>query len=95
VPCLGFIGAGVYTIPVSLCNLCVLCVSVVKCCLDKINHRDTENAEVAERKRTLEPAIQKNKSVVMLLTQTTAKFLTATNKTTSSQVAVYNGEHHK
>src|ERR1043165_2647716 len=34
----------------SLCNLCVLCVSVVCFCLEFINHRDTENTEVAQRK---------------------------------------------
>jgi methylenetetrahydrofolate dehydrogenase (NADP+)/methenyltetrahydrofolate cyclohydrolase len=32
----------------SLCNLCVLCVSVVVF-LNKVNHRDTENTEVAQR----------------------------------------------
>jgi hypothetical protein len=34
---------------ISLCNLCVLCVSVVKYSLDKVNHRDTEYTEVAQR----------------------------------------------
>ena len=34
----------------SLCNLCVLCVSVVIFCSIPINHRDTENTEVAQRK---------------------------------------------
>ena len=33
----------------SLCNLCVLCVSVVSCCGELLNHRDTENTEVAQR----------------------------------------------
>src|SRR6185503_8692198 len=33
----------------SLCNLCVLCVSVVSYCYELINHRDTENTEVAQR----------------------------------------------
>src|ERR1044072_518279 len=33
----------------SLCNLCVLCVSVVCFCSEFINHRDTENTEVAQR----------------------------------------------
>jgi len=33
----------------SLCNLCVLCVSVVCFCLEFVNHRDTENTEVAQR----------------------------------------------
>jgi hypothetical protein len=33
----------------SLCNLCVLCVSVVSYCCELANHRDTENAEVAQR----------------------------------------------
>src|SRR6185369_5894004 len=34
----------------SLCDLCVLCVSVVRYFLKKNNHRDTENAEVARRR---------------------------------------------
>ena len=34
---------------ISLCNLCVLCVSVVNIFLAIINHRDTENTEVAQR----------------------------------------------
>ena len=34
----------------SLCNLCVLCVSVVNI---EVNHRDTENTEVAQRKHDL------------------------------------------
>jgi hypothetical protein len=46
-------------------------------------------------KRTLELSIQKNKSGVKPLPQTTAKFSTATKKATSSQIAVYNGERHK
>jgi hypothetical protein len=33
----------------SLCNLCVLCVSVVDEFRAKTHHRDTENAEVAQR----------------------------------------------
>ena len=33
-----------------LCNLCVLCVSVVKGYVKKDHHRDTENTEVAQRK---------------------------------------------
>jgi hypothetical protein len=33
----------------SLCNLCVLCASVVERFIRKINHRDTENTEVAQR----------------------------------------------
>ena len=33
----------------SVCNLCVLCASVVKNCSKKNNHRDTENTEVAQR----------------------------------------------
>src|SRR6185503_11017172 len=32
---------------ITLCNLCVLCVSVAK---GHYNHRDTENTEVAQRK---------------------------------------------
>jgi len=35
---------------ISLCNLCVLCVSVVYFCSEIINHRDTENTEVAQRR---------------------------------------------
>ncbi len=35
---------------ISLCNLCVLCVSVVSYYCDVVNHRDTENTEVAQRK---------------------------------------------
>ena|ERR1043165_8258452 len=35
---------------ISLCNLCVLCVSVVCFCSEFINHRDTENTEVAQRR---------------------------------------------
>src|ERR1051325_9636696 len=48
-------GAMYFTVPQSpgsgfLCaNLCVLCVSVVYFCSEFINHRDTENAEVAPR----------------------------------------------
>jgi len=34
----------------SLCNLCVLCVSVVSFYSEFINHRDTENTEVAQRR---------------------------------------------
>src|ERR1043165_8494055 len=34
----------------SLCNLCVLCVSVVHLCRELVNHRDTENTEVAQRR---------------------------------------------
>ena len=33
----------------SLCNLCVLCVSVVNNPKRKTHHRDTENTEVAQR----------------------------------------------
>jgi len=33
----------------SLCNLCVLCVSVVSYCRELVNHRDTEDTEVAQR----------------------------------------------
>jgi hypothetical protein len=33
----------------SLCNLCVLCVSVVSKSFGKNSHRDTENTEVAQR----------------------------------------------
>src|ERR1044072_2466240 len=36
---------------VSLCNLCGLCVSVVRFWSGFINHRDTENTEVAQRRR--------------------------------------------
>ena len=35
----------------ALCNLSVLCVSVVVF-LSKVNHRDTENTEVAQRRKT-------------------------------------------
>ena len=35
--------------PSSLCNLCVLCVSVVDEFRAKTHHRDTENTEVAQR----------------------------------------------
>jgi len=35
---------------ISLCNLCVLCVSVVWFYSEFINHRDTENTEVAQRR---------------------------------------------
>src|SRR6185503_18178085 len=38
----------------SLCNLCVLCVSVVNCLWSNLHHRDTENTEVAQR-RILNP----------------------------------------
>src|ERR1044072_416548 len=37
------------TICASLCNLCVLCVSVVDEFRAKTHHRDTENTEVAQR----------------------------------------------
>jgi len=33
----------------SLCNLCVLCVSVVSYWCELANHRDTENTEIAQR----------------------------------------------
>jgi len=35
----------------SLCNLSVLCVSVVSYCCELVNHRGTENTEVAQRKQ--------------------------------------------
>jgi hypothetical protein len=35
--------------PSSLCNLCVLCVSVVRFCCESVNHRDTEDTEAAQR----------------------------------------------
>src|ERR1051325_12064277 len=35
---------------ISLCNLCVLCVSVVSVCHQLLNHRDTEDTEIAQRK---------------------------------------------
>jgi len=35
---------------ISLCNLCVLCVSVVWLYSEFINHRDTEDTEVAQRR---------------------------------------------
>src|SRR6185437_5325205 len=35
---------------ISLCNLCVLYVSVVCFCSEFINHRDTENTEIAQRR---------------------------------------------
>jgi len=35
---------------ISLCNLCVLCVSVVSFGCKSVNHRDTEDAEVAQRR---------------------------------------------
>src|SRR6185369_7190864 len=38
-----------YTL-ISLCNLCVLCASVVSFCSEFINHRDTEDTEVAPRR---------------------------------------------
>jgi len=34
----------------SLCNLCVLCVSVVKKFLKETNHGDTEDRESAQRR---------------------------------------------
>ena len=37
---------------ISLCNLCVLGVSVVRFCSEFINHRDTENTEMAQRSVT-------------------------------------------
>jgi len=36
-------------VPSSLCNLCVLCVSVVVFLYGSLNHRDTEATEVAQR----------------------------------------------
>ena len=39
----------------SLCNLCVLCVSVVDEFRAKTHHRDTENAEVAQRSYGMKP----------------------------------------
>src|SRR6185369_7340283 len=38
----------------SLCNLCVLCASVVNFCDGLVNHRDTENTEVAQRNHSRE-----------------------------------------
>ena len=35
----------------SLCNLCVLRVSVVNKCVRENNHRDTEDTEVAQRRK--------------------------------------------
>jgi hypothetical protein len=35
---------------ISLCNPCVLCVSVVCFCTAFINHKDTENPEAAQRR---------------------------------------------
>ena len=37
---------------ISLCNLCVLCVSVVWFYSEFINHRDTEDTEIAQRNQT-------------------------------------------
>ena len=37
---------------ISLCNLCDLCVSVVNSGCKSVNHRDTEDAEVAQRQRS-------------------------------------------
>src|SRR5215210_8629442 len=37
----------------SLCNLCVLCASVVHYCSEN-NHRDTEDTEVAQRRSRIE-----------------------------------------
>jgi YtcA family len=44
----------------SLCNLCVLCVSVVNRFAAKPHHRDTENTEIAQRN-------QRGKPVALLL----------------------------
>jgi len=33
-----------------LISLCNLCVSVVSYCFELVNHRDTENTEVAQRR---------------------------------------------
>jgi hypothetical protein len=44
----GYLG-GVLICASSLCNLGVLCVSVVNVCCESVNHRDTENTEVAQR----------------------------------------------
>ena len=35
---------------ISLCNLCVLCVSEVSFGCKSVNHRNTEDAEVAQRR---------------------------------------------
>jgi len=35
---------------ISLCNLCVLYVSVVSWWRELLNHRDTENTEIAQRR---------------------------------------------
>src|ERR1700741_4086786 len=43
---------------ISLCNLCVLCVSVVCFCSEFINHRDTEDTEVAQRRARLRLFVQ-------------------------------------
>jgi hypothetical protein len=43
---------------ISLCNLCVLCVSVVWFYSEFINHRDTENAEVAQRRARSRLSVQ-------------------------------------
>ena len=43
---------------ISLCNLCVLCVSVVSFGCDFINHGDTENTEVAQRRANLRVFVQ-------------------------------------
>ena len=39
---------------ISLCNLCVLCVSVVDEFRAKTYHRDTENTEIAQRNQCVE-----------------------------------------
>ena len=44
---------------VSVCNLCVLCVSVVENFRAKTHHRDTENTEVAQRRALIAIFVQR------------------------------------
>src|SRR5215212_8828201 len=46
---------------ITLCNLCVLCVSVV-CC--DLHHRDTEDTEIAQRRNLLK-ALQRFSFVIV------------------------------
>jgi hypothetical protein len=49
----------------SLCNLCVLCVSVVNEFRAKTHHRDTENTEVAQRNLSTKTFDAKPREVVL------------------------------
>ena len=55
---------------ISLCNLCVLCVSVVWFYSEFINHRDTEDTEVAQRRARSRLFVQSPEQITVRLKAT-------------------------